>query len=341
MFSLIFINFAIANDLMQMKSVEYQNKPIYESLKELAESETYSKIKLPFNETCQRAVKPCSAVACSVKETSFNGQKGYIDLLCTPESYSKDAAKTGPDVWKDIYKVIENEQMLQNLVSGLRFSINTHIAAFHSMIFNYFISNPRHFQKRYKKEYQENFQQLYSVLRTAVANLINNSSDIDPEVLKLSKKIIEYNTEVLSKTHNTETNMPTIQLHNISISENINIDGIFIDPKTITSINNMIRSLACLGCQKCRLWGTIQLRGLRAAVRSLNGMHVTKMDVICLINAFRRVSVTVEESKRLNAFMFPILHLIIVYYYEILLIGLSILGIMLFFLRSSKKQKIV
>lgn len=327
-----------AHRLPSRPSVEHQNAHIARSLQLLSETDGFSKIKLSFSEKCPRSLEKCSAVACSVKETSLNGKTGYIDLLSTRESYSRDAAKTSPRVWQDIYELLEKDPFLRKLASGLQFSITTHIAAFYTRAFGSFVSNPLLFQRRLREEHRENFHLLYSVLRTAVASLASNPGEANDDVLGLSNMIIDYNTRAIAERNSLATSRPTIPMLSPNVSEQINIDGITINPETITTINKMIRALACLGCQKCRLWGTIQLRGLRAAVRAINGMPLSRMDVVCLVNAFRRASVSVEESARLQGVRAPVLRLVLVYYYELSLVATSVFCIALFYLKARKQK---
>lgn len=318
--------------------MEKQNDLIYEKLRVLSETDNFSKIKMTFVGECQRNIEKCSALACGVKEMEFQGKKGVIDLLVTPESYSKEAYKTGPDVWRDIDALTRDHIQLSKIVSGLQFSINTHIAAFHTRIFSFFISNPWIFQKKYKTEYKNNFAFLYTILRTATASLINNPSEISEDVLELSNEIIDYNMIILENRNKTIPNNATITFPSPNSSENINIDVIFIDPEVITIINRIIRSLSCLNCQKCRLWGTIQLKGLRSAVKALNNMPLTKMDVVYLINAFRRASVSVKESIRLERVRFAFLKLLFIYYYEICLTVTSVMMLSILLFRSRKHR---
>ena len=63
--------------------------------------------------------------------------------------------------------------------------------------------------------------------------------------------------------------------------------------------------IACLSCGKCRLWGTIQAKGIVAAVKVLCGISLFDTDVICLINLFRQLTITMEESRRMEDYLWP------------------------------------
>lgn len=327
-------------------ALEKQNAAVYSQLLHIAGTDDFSKIKMDLPGICPRKIEQCGALTCAVKQFSFKGADGVIDLLYTVESHSKDAHRTGPDVWKDLYFHTANDEQLQKIVSGLQFSVSTHIAAFYTpvhmpMFGGRFISNPYRFQSRYRKQFEDNFAFYYSLLRTAVASLINNPGEVDGAVTDLSQSIINYNTRKMDAECAFNASCPkTMTFIGPNASQHINADGIFIEPSAIVSINKMIRALACLNCQKCRLWGTIQLKGLRAAVKSLNNIPVTKMDVICLVNAFRRASVSVVESRRLQRMRMPVLRLALIYHYEISVGLISLLVISILFHRTRKYRVI-
>lgn len=67
----------------------------------------------------------------------------------------------------------------------------------------------------------------------------------------------------------------------------------------VTPLSQAIQYLACLSCQKCRLWGTIQLKGMRAAIRAVHGAELSEAEIFFLVNALRRLSVSEVESRRL------------------------------------------
>lgn len=325
---------AIACAVVDIATIEQQNEALYEPLKALAETDHFSKLKMSFNEKCPRAVEKCSALSCAVKEMGLAGESGVIDLLKTREAFSKQSSG-GPEVWRDLYAHVEGNEQLRRITSGLHFSVSTHIAAFYTKVLDGFISNPRLFQKMFRDEYKENFLHLYTVLRAGVAGLANNTStDIPDGARALGASIIEHN----EKTASEQGGRPARRSG--KAARHVNIEGIHVDPQSVSIISDMIKSVACLGCQKCRLWGTIQLRGLRAAVKSLNGMALTRLDAICLVNAFRRVSETTRQSRRLESARFPAAWLILVYYYEIVLVSTTVALLALTIYKTRKNKAI-
>lgn len=321
----------VHSDLLSL--VERQNTRIYNSLKSISEKDDFSKIKMNFNEKCPRKVDKCALDSCVVQQMSFKGEDGYIDLLKTRESYSKNT-KGSNLVWQDLYKVASKYKEFPQILSGLQFSISTHISAFYVKLFGFFISNPRLFQERYRKEYKDNFIHLYLIIRQAVINLSKNSETIDPDVHKLSL-LMKFDNEL-------ETLMKSDDEYKAVIESIENIKSMDSD-EIFTATNDMVKCLACLTCQKCRLWGSIQLKGLRAAFKSLLGAAVYKQDVVFLINLFRRLSVSVEESRRLQSISMPYLWYFGIYYYQLLIFTVLILSIAIYALkkRRIRKEKIL
>ncbi|KAI4292228.1 hypothetical protein PAPHI01_1502 [Pancytospora philotis] len=293
------------------------NLGIYEQLRSVAESDYFSKIQMGLNGECPIGTRKCSASACGVRKVDFGGQKGVIDLLQTREAYSKHAATGSAEVWTALHAVAGRDAYVSRLLSGLRLSITTHISAFYMPYIGGYVSSPHVLQRVHNESYQRNLEELYAVYRTAVAALLNSPSEIPEAVLELSAKIVQQNAAELG--HRAHGGPVLRAPASLSIMDELNIDNLHISPSVLPLFGEMIGLLSCLNCEKCMLWGTIQIRGLRAAVKALNKKPLTKLDLICLVNAFRRASVSIREGPRLMRARFALLrHLTMYYYYELL-----------------------
>uniref|UniRef100_A0A8C1REW4 Endoplasmic reticulum oxidoreductase beta n=1 Tax=Cyprinus carpio TaxID=7962 RepID=A0A8C1REW4_CYPCA len=73
---------------------------------------------------------------------------------------------------------------------------------------------------------------------------------------------------------------------------------------------NISRIMDCVGCSKCRLWGTLQTQGLGTALRILfsekeikslpenspsKGFQLTRQEIVALLNGFARLSTSIKE----------------------------------------------
>lgn len=314
------------------KTLETQNNKIFQSLKSLADSDYFSKIKMSFNDKCPIQMGKCNQITCSVPQIKFQGKDGFINLLSVKESFSNKSSKTGSIVWKELYNLSKDNEAVKRLVSGLHFSVTTHLSAFHTKIFNKFFSHPSLFKKRFKRDYKENFLYLYNIVKLGVANLSTNSGEMPENVKEFSQKLRRIlNDEREEKSKNllyqkTKNKKSLLERNNLIDVEQINESKMAeassteefleslpkFDASVIEILNQFPKHLACLSCEKCKLWGTIQAKGLKSAIKSLNGTHLYKNEVIFLINFFRQLSITMIESKRLEERKWAHLNLIII-----------------------------
>ena len=289
----------------QERMIEEQNDITYDIINKLARTDLYSKVKIEFYDKCPRVVDGCKVTSCEVPKISYKDEEGVVDLLKVVESYSPNISHSNL-VWRDIYKTTEDEVLLK-VLSGLHFSVSTHIAAFHTKMFGGFISNPKKFQNRYKEEYKRNFILLYSLVRSAIGNIKNIKTPANKETLELSYKI-------------NVGNLPKI------------------DAEATTVVGKCIECISCLNCEKCILWGTIQSRGLRSCIRALNGRELFKNDLIYMINLFRRLSETVKQSRRMKDVKMPMLRLPFVYYKQFVVFLMVSLTITLILVRRKQNK---
>lgn len=348
--------------LSDERDLEIQNNQIFQSLKTLADSNHFSKIKMSFNDKCPLEGKKCSQTSCTVHQIEFQGKEGYIDLLSVKESYSKVSNKKGSNssiIWKEIYKLGDDNEMIRKMISGLHYSVTTHLSAFHTKLFNSYYSHPLLFRKRVKREYKDNYVLLYKIVKLAVANLSTMNADEIPEsAKKFSFKLRRALSDERYKKKRNNSLYQNNKGGKKSLLEKDNLidveqkgESAFIEPSStedfkeslpridasvIDILNQFPKHLACLECQKCKLWGTIQVKGLKAAVKALNGLHLYKNEVIFLINLFRQLSITMIESKKLEEKRWAHLNLVIICHREILLI---IAGILLFTLIIQKVRR--
>lgn len=263
--------------------IEHLNEITYSTLVKLAATDYYSKIKINFYDKCPKPTDNCG-LECQVPTIKYKDQDGIINLLNVPESYSP-YIKNSADVWGDIYN-INNDIAFKNIVSGLHFSVTTHICNFHTYFFNIPIPNPLKFKIRYREEYKNRFFDLWMIIRSSVGNIKNVHPDIDLDTMALSKLITD--------------------------------DVIPINLEIISDLKKIVELIACLNCQKCILWGTIQTKGLISAIKILNNIKLEKNELVFLINLFRRLSETIKQSRKLYDTKYPELYLILVYYKRLL-----------------------
>lgn len=344
--------------------LESFNNAVHHQLNQISNSDHFSKIRMAFNEKCPRETKKCTLSSCSIPQMEFGGKSGYIDLSTIVESYSP-TSRSAAEIWKGIYSVVENNENAQKLVSGLHFSVTTHLASKYTNIFNFYFSNPLIFKTRYRDEYKENFLYLYIVVRKALAMLESNKGEITEPTKLLSTRVRQllkredemkkdenifsaYNggersllnsnkvkdVEIADKDEPLESNGSSDLLNTLSTG----FPSIGIE--TVKILNDIVKQVACLECSKCKLWGTIQVKGLKSAIKVLNGEPLFKNEVIFLINLFRQLSITMIESRRLLKIRFPTLYIFIIFHRQILMLTMTLLGLGLLVARTRKLKHI-
>merc|ERR1719187_2088937 len=85
------------------------------------------------------------------------------------------------------------------------------------------------------------------------------------------------------------------------------MEGISLKEEFRNKFRNISRIMDCVGCDKCKLWGKIQITGLGTALKilfppddkpflpdSLALMKLTRSEIVALFNAFGQISNSIE-----------------------------------------------
>ena len=67
----------------------------------------------------------------------------------------------------------------------------------------------------------------------------------------------------------------------------------FLQEEFRVHFRNISRIMDCVGCDKCRLWGTVQVQGVGTALKILfnghkTGIHLTRQEIVSLFNVLAR-----------------------------------------------------
>lgn len=350
----------IVNAYPLLESIlKVQNQQIYPYLKSLSQQDQFGMVKMAFTDKCPTKTEKCAVSTCTVTQTKFQGKDGYIDLRKVQESYSPTITG-GSAVWMEVYNLAKGNETMEKIVSGLHFSVSTHIAAFHTKLFGMYFRNPMLFKKKYKQEYNDNFLFLYSTIRFAIATLPSNDGEVADSAKDLGrmvrkaiyeerdikksflefkenfKKTSLFDRETMKDVENTGDNYINEQSSNEEFFESLPN----IDKEAIETINEMVKHIACLTCDKCKLWGTIQVKGIKSAIKALNGMPLFGNEVIYLINLFTRLSTSMIESEALLNTRLPYKSILVICHRQVAIIAITALGLSLGYLRMQKKKKL-
>ncbi|KAJ3318423.1 hypothetical protein HDV06_000499 [Boothiomyces sp. JEL0866] len=252
-------------------------------------------------------VKKCQDVDESdfcVLEDQLDSDGVYINLLKNQERYSGYAGESAARVWSSIYNencfdVTSNPLLLQDtclekqtffkLISGLHTSISLHICnEWLDRTTGNWIKNEDCYKYRVGNfpERLENLNFIWAVMIRAVSKLTPylanhpfcNGSGDEAIVVKNVDKVIE-----------AVNSCPTTFDETILFANEY--ETLKHDFKK--QFRNISEIMDCVGCEKCRLWGKIQITGLGTALKVLFSLD-QEAELVALMNAFHRLSESIQ-----------------------------------------------
>ncbi|CAI0544942.1 unnamed protein product [Linum tenue] len=245
-----------------------------------------------------------------------NDEMTYVNLQLNPERYTGYTGPSARRIWDAVYsencpkypseELCQEERLLYKLISGLHSSISIHIAA------DYLLDEDTN-------SWGENLTLMYDrVLRypERVRNLYFTYLFVLRAVTKTATYLeqAEYNTG--NPTEDLKAHSLIRQLlYNPKLQAACPLPfdeaklwkgqrGPELKQKTQEQFRNISALMDCVGCEKCRLWGKLQVLGLGTALKILfsqNGedkivqtLQLQRNEVIALINLLNRLSESVK-----------------------------------------------
>lgn len=234
----------------------------------------------------------------------------YIDLLVNPERYTGYSGESAHRVWRAIYEencfvrklwspfdneVCHEKRLFYEAISGLHSSINIHLCAEYPSngLITTFQPNLEEFLRRFDghSDYLENLYQLYLLELKALLQ-------IKQYLLKKVKWPDDMTKAAVSDLFNVvgKTEIPMLE-GNFSFHQNHMSHDLPVHFHNITTT-----IMDCVACDKCKLWGKVQLRGLGAAFKILSIEDITKLylthqEIVSLFNAITRLSQTIRHLE--------------------------------------------
>jgi ERO1-like protein alpha len=226
----------------------------------------------------------------------------YVDLLLNPERFTGYSGESAHRIWRAIYEencfaskpqspfqqeMCYEERLFYEAISGLHSSINIHLCAEYpsNAMLGSFEPNLHEFLRRFEhhNDYIENLYKLYFIELKSLAKckpyLMKRINWPDPS----TKSAINDLLKVVEKF-----NIPMFQ--DLSLKPNHVSQQLAIRFRNITST-----IIDCVACDKCKLWGKIQFRGLGTAfkilsVKDLSKFHLNHKEISSLINSLARLA---------------------------------------------------
>ncbi|XP_054270587.1 ero1-like protein [Macrosteles quadrilineatus] len=279
----------------------------------------------------------------------------YVDLLLNPERYTGYRGYSAHRIWNSIY--MENcfrpkhsfdayikssklnnmcleKRVFYRVISGIHSSINIHLSA------KYLLSdigvingggrwgpNLVEFERRFSPETTngegpEWIRNLYFVYLLEMRALAKAAPYLEQE---------EYFTGRHEDDSDTKDAVVNLLQVIKSFSEHFNESTMFSGGAQATKLKeefglhfrNITAIMDCVGCDKCKLWGKLQIQGLGTALKILfsgrfdqpspspysvanlgkNQFQLDRNEIIALFNAFARLSTSIYELEKFRQIM--------------------------------------
>nr|CCA25078.1 endoplasmic oxidoreductin putative [Albugo laibachii Nc14] len=263
----------------------------------------------------------------------------YINLLENPESYTGYSGYQATRIWDAIYKencfvpsvgMCFEERVYYKLISGLQASINTHIA----LKYKYGESwgrNPSLYVERVGK-HPERLHNLYFVHLFVMRALGRYRDELlqydfstgdekeDNRVVEILRRVVLEEKETAAcpvegqsvLTGFDEQALFRVKRGNMTPEQYFlaQLEKRRIEVQFREKFRNVTRIMDCVSCEKCRLWGKLQILGLGTAIKILLAEDIKKLpklqrnEIIALINVANKLAQSIEGVKVLRRLEF-------------------------------------
>ncbi|KAL0407508.1 UNVERIFIED_CONTAM: Endoplasmic reticulum oxidoreductin-2 [Sesamum latifolium] len=245
-----------------------------------------------------------------------NAEMTYVNLQLNPERYTGYSGPSARRIWDAVY--LENCQkldpsgecqerrILYKLISGLHSSISVHIAAEYLLDekTNTWGQNLSLLYDRVLK-YPDRVRNLYFTFLFVLRSVTKAADYLGQADYDTGNSVEDLNTQLLMKKllydHKLQTACPK-PFDEAKMWKGQS--GPEVMKQTQIQFRNISAVMDCVGCEKCRLWGKLQILGMGTALKILfseNGqdqsgqrLQLQRNEVIALINLLNRLSESVK-----------------------------------------------
>ncbi|EJW04085.1 hypothetical protein EDEG_01607 [Edhazardia aedis USNM 41457] len=297
----------------QLKNITRHQASLNTILTELVSSKCFAKIKIDMDTPCKnkKMLEKCKFPACKLPNDYENQLKKinttlcrygelknrrcnfydpktrrglFVDLDMAKQIYS-GYKKGAAEIWKSIYKDVCGNHTLYKMVSGIHFSIGIHMSVFFKKVNDEYFSSMRLYRQKYKREYANNLLYAFKIVSNAASKLNSKSFKCAIEFDRKNKKLLN---EALSM---------------------IKSMGLFKDTYIScfnwqSRLEKVMEHLNCIECDKCKLWGKIQFKGLYVTYKILcsdnNKIRLAGDDIVCFFHLYHKLCSSVLYMKKLD-----------------------------------------
>ncbi len=279
-------------------------------------------------------------------ESDFCRDCVHIDLTLNPERYTGYSGESAHRIWRAVYEencfnndaeesgpyssfiLLENmcleKRIFYRAISGLHSSISIHLTALfpndpggNSEIFG-FGPNVKDFQRRFDHEKGQLWlRNLYFVYLLELRALSKASSYL---------KRHHFYTGSAQEEQVTAKQVKDVLDLADSFPDHFDEKLMFTRPEDKTLLRefqthflNISRIMDCVGCDKCKLWGKLQITGLGTAFKILfsslsasilpenkdqtQDFNLSRNEIVALFNSFGRISTSIYQLERFRSLL--------------------------------------
>ncbi|XP_010275885.1 PREDICTED: endoplasmic reticulum oxidoreductin-1-like [Nelumbo nucifera] len=249
-----------------------------------------------------------------------NAELTYVNLQLNPERYTGYSGPSARRIWDAVYtencpkypsgEFCPEKRVLYKLISGLHSSISIHIAA------EYLLDEATN-------QWGQNLEMMYDrVLR--YPERVRNLYFTFLFVLRAVTKAADYLEQAEYDTGNPEEDLKTRSLlkqllYNPKLQAACPLpfdeaklwqdqSGSELKQQIQKQFRNISALMDCIGCEKCRLWGKLQVLGVGTALKILfsvddklnQPLQLQRNEVIALVNLLNRLSESVKFAHEMG-----------------------------------------
>lgn len=240
----------------------------------------------------------------------------YYSLLVNPERYTGYAGDSAHRIWRSIYEencfssedMCLEKRIFYRLVSGMHTSISSHLSWISLLQDGSWGPNVTEYERR------------VTTYKDRVENLFFLNSLLLRSLAKGGEALVERARVALRTGNSTDDELALAELSSIvglaergssGCHEAFDETSVFRGPDADdlkaqfrARFYNISRILDCVGCEKCRLWGKVQVTGLATALKVLLveggpaavrevAMGLSRAELVAFVNFVGRVSSSV------------------------------------------------
>lgn len=301
--------------------------------KALHADEDMSTVDTPDGSVAETASKPGNLDDWGMWQKSDDGAE-YVDLVANPEGNTGYSGPLAAQVWRAIYAenclsseedgMCQEVSILRTLLSGLHMSINMHVST------NFYkdpeLASPQHSAGIYNNDNISFYPNcdMYNKRVAPFPDFVGNLYILYQFTLRALAKAKPFflgDLNIFNTGRHGEATATDLQLRE-SIKDLFNAhllcsptfdESAFLEsekgreliPQFKAIMLNVTRLMDCVTCEKCRIWGKLETKGIAVAMKIImnredEAITLDRAEMITLVNLARQLAFSVRNAQRLG-----------------------------------------